>query len=220
MCGSTRSFGSGQSDAFAIRLNANGDTLWTKLYGSTRNDVFNSVVVVPSGGFVMVGYASQPNGYNDIYIVKTDANGNIIWQKAFGTLAISDYASVVKTTPDGGFIVGGTSYINSYTSYVVIKLSSTGSVEWSSSYIGPNTSGNSLSDLIVENDGSIVAVGNYSDIDETGIINFKLDSDGAIVWKRNYRQANVDLNGRAVVAIPGGGYLLAGYSENDGGKFI
>jgi hypothetical protein len=78
VAGYTYSFGAGNRDVYLIKTNASGDTLWTKTYGGTLWDYENSVQQTSDGGYIIAGStASFGAGNYDVYLIKTDANGNV-----------------------------------------------------------------------------------------------------------------------------------------------
>ncbi len=77
IAGWTESFGAGISDVYLIRTNASGDTLWTKTYGGTSVDRGYSVQQTADGGYIVAGYTySFGTGDNDVYLIKTDSQGD------------------------------------------------------------------------------------------------------------------------------------------------
>jgi hypothetical protein len=75
--GSTYSFGAGASDIYLVKTNASGDTLWTKVYGGVNDDEAYSVIQTSDGGYIISGYtASFGAGMKDVYLIKTDSQGN------------------------------------------------------------------------------------------------------------------------------------------------
>jgi hypothetical protein len=76
--GSTESFGAGSFDVYLLRTDANGDTLWTRTYGGAADDVGNSVRQTTDCGYIVTGTtASYGAGKEDIWLIRTDANGNV-----------------------------------------------------------------------------------------------------------------------------------------------
>lgn len=99
--------GSNNNDAMLQKLDSNLAVEWTKSYGGTQNDNFQDVVPVPGGGFACIGNtASWGAGSNDYFVVRTDASGNHLWSKAYGTSG-SDLGVCIDTTSDGQLIVSG-----------------------------------------------------------------------------------------------------------------
>ncbi len=110
MAGGTYSFGAGGYDIFLIKTDANGNVQWAKTYGGTSGDFAFSVQQTSDGGYIVAGWTySFGAGGGDIFLIKTDANGNIIWAKTYGG-TYEDYAFSVQQTSDGGYIVAGGTY--------------------------------------------------------------------------------------------------------------
>jgi len=102
IAGYTNSFSiNGDYDAYLVRTDKNGDTLWTKTYGGTDWDFVYSLKVTPDRGFVMAGNTySFGNGSSDGWILKVDSNGTLLWQKVFLT-AEDDFFSSLDTGVNG-----------------------------------------------------------------------------------------------------------------------
>lgn len=104
-CG--ESYRSGKnSQAYLIRTDADGDTLWTRLFGADGEDAFKEARQTSDGGFVAAGYATNASGDKDFFLVKTDAQGNQSWERTFGSSA-NDSCTTLDLCADGGFLLGG-----------------------------------------------------------------------------------------------------------------
>ncbi|MBA2613335.1 MAG: hypothetical protein H0U95_15305 [Bacteroidetes bacterium] len=108
--GSTSSYGAGNTDVYLIKVDSMGFSIWQKTFGGFNNDVGKSVIQLPDSGFVIAGFTNSfGNGGYDVYLIRTDKNGNLIWQKTFGGTDW-DFGSDVVLTPDGDIaVVGNTS---------------------------------------------------------------------------------------------------------------
>jgi hypothetical protein len=103
----------GSRDFWIVKLNANGDTVWTKALGGTAYDAAQSVRQTSDGGYIVAGQTGSNNGdvtgYHgggDFWVVKLNGNGDLVWQKALGG-SFNDGAGAVRQTADGGYIVAG-----------------------------------------------------------------------------------------------------------------
>ncbi len=107
--GWTASFGAGSDDAWLIRTDSLGDTLWTRTYGGTSNDGGSSVQPTADGGYVLAGGTfSFGAGGCDVYLIKTDANGDTLWTRTFGGTVWDDGYSVQQTSDGaGGYVIAG-----------------------------------------------------------------------------------------------------------------
>lgn len=117
-------------DMYLVKTNANGDTLWTRNFGGPDRDVAYCVTQTPDSGFLVLGYTlSFGAGYWDIYLVKTDHNGNLQWSKTYGTANGEKGFSISKLS-DGNFML--TSCLNG--SIGLLKIDSNGDTLWSKCY--------------------------------------------------------------------------------------
>ena len=101
-----------------MKLDANGNIVWQKCLGGSDYDNAYSIQQTTDGGFIVAGYSesndgdvSGNHGDDDYWIVKLDANGNIVWQKFWEEVMMMTLTSIQQTT-DGGFIVAGFSNSN------------------------------------------------------------------------------------------------------------
>jgi hypothetical protein len=131
MAGHTASFPGRSYDFYLVKAALNGDTIWTKHYGSNEWDFANSMDTCADGGFVLAGKTYDTgNAFSDILIVKTDANGNEQWQKKIGGIK-DEVANAIISVPDGYVICGTTESIGSGGKDIyVAMLDITGNVLW------------------------------------------------------------------------------------------
>ena len=107
IAGYTGSFGAGLYDMLLIKTDESGNELWEKTFGGAGRDYGYSVDKTSNGGFIITGYTvSFGAGGDDLWIVKTDADGNEEWSNTYGGSS-SDVGYYIKETSDGGYIVTG-----------------------------------------------------------------------------------------------------------------
>ena len=100
------------SDAWVVKLDAKGNLTWQRSLGGSQCDKASSIVQTSDGGYIIAGYSESNDGDvtghdgGGYWIVKLDAKGNLIWQRAFGGSG-SDLANSIILTSDGGYIVAG-----------------------------------------------------------------------------------------------------------------
>jgi hypothetical protein len=110
--GSTTSYGNGSYDLWIIKTDSQGDSIWTKAYGGTDFDQGDDIVQTSDGGFIITGLTkSFGNGSFDLWLLKTDYQGDTLWTKTLGG-ADADYGKSVQQTLDGGYIITGNTEIN------------------------------------------------------------------------------------------------------------
>jgi predicted secreted protein len=107
LAGSTISYSSGGRDAWLIKTDSEGNELWNKTFGGAHDEVAVSAQPTPDGGTVLAGDTySFGSGRSDAWLIKTDSEGNELWNRTFGG-ADSDGANSVQLTFDGGYILAG-----------------------------------------------------------------------------------------------------------------
>ena len=90
-----------------IKLNQDGTLSWEKEYGGVNEDKGNSVIQTNDNGFIICGYTSSyGSGNEDVYIIKTDIQGDSIWSKTFGS-SDEDLGLSIQETSDYGYLIGG-----------------------------------------------------------------------------------------------------------------
>jgi len=108
VCGSTQSYGSGSFDVFLMKINEDGEQLWFKTFGGSEFE-YGEKLATGSDGNIYISATSasfSDNGKPDHYIIKTNTNGELIWEKTFGSDG-SDYSSGLVATPDSGIVFTG-----------------------------------------------------------------------------------------------------------------
>ncbi|MCK4413595.1 MAG: T9SS type A sorting domain-containing protein [Candidatus Eisenbacteria sp.] len=107
IAGFTDSFGAGSYDAYLIRTDAAGDTVWTRTYGGTNYDKGYAVDILPNDSFIVSGTTrSFGESSGDVYLLKLDSFGDILWSRTYGTDS-EEKGWSVQATNDGNYIVSG-----------------------------------------------------------------------------------------------------------------
>lgn len=159
MVGQTFSFNSPGGDAWLLKLDANGDTTWTKRFGGANADEGYYITANTDGSSVFLVRDSSNAGRDiDTRIIKVDATGNIIWNKVYGG-NLKDTPKMIQPTMDGGYIVGAISRSFGWMNpdMWILKLAPTGDTTWTRHYGG---SQNEHCYVVRElSDGSYIACG-------------------------------------------------------------
>jgi len=125
----SNSFGAGDIDIWILKLTSSGDIEWQKAYGGNEDDNVYSIQQTSDGGYIVGGKTmSFGEGEDDAWIIKLLGNGNIEWQKTFGTSSVEIVKSVLQAT-DGMYIAAGSisSFGTGGSDFLVLKLQSDGS---------------------------------------------------------------------------------------------
>ena len=179
--GTTNTSNSNAGQGFIQKTDKNGTILWYKEYGGPLQDLFDNLHPTSDGGFIAVGATSSfGNGamrkdyYWDAYLVKTDADGNLVWQKTFGNIYNDQFFDVTET-PDNGFVAVGNTYDPIYggTCTYIVKTDRNGNKLWSKE----------LNPSLFYSDGYSVTIGPNNDI---AIAGYMVKSNYAIDQRFDY----------------------------------
>ncbi len=195
---------------YLIRANSVGDTLWTRKFGDPGEiNTPYSLKLTADGGFVLTGETTSPpsTGENDLFLIKTDASGNFLWDKRFGTPALIEQGYSVLQTSDGGFLVGGTviDALTEKSAGFLVKTDADGDTIWTKQYGFPQPYlFNQIESIVPTSDGGYALCGWAGSL--TGNIFgylIRTDALGNTILHRNYLGAGICTLRRAVQADDG-----------------
>ncbi len=214
IAGTTNSFGAGSYDVWLIKTDADGNDIWKKTFGGSFGDEGYSVQQTIDGGYIVAGWTSSYGvGLTDAWLIKTDADGNEIWNKTFGG-SKSDQAYCVQQTTDGGYIISG--LINfALGNMWLIKTDADGNKMWDKSFGGGSMeAGYSVQETT---DGGYIIAGR-TDSYGSGPLDvwfIKTDANGNDIWKKTFGGSGSDF-AYSVQQTVDGGYILAGSTNSYG----
>jgi hypothetical protein len=211
------------SDGFVFKLTSAGDIEWARVYGGDKNDELASIQQTSDGGYIAAGSSGDwGEGYPDFWVLKIFADGDIEWQCRYGGKK-SDQAYSIAQTGDGGYIVAGdtASFGDEYSDVWVLKLSSSGAVEWQRAYGDYGRPDTWEYAFCVQQtiDGGTIVVGYFWFPDPSSlwlvgdIWILKLFPSGDIEWQRRYDSGGSDA-ARFIEQTGDGGYVVAGSAES------
>ena len=201
LTGHSNSFGSGQNDLFLIKLNGTGDTLWTKAYGGSSDELSVSALQTADGGYLVGGITDGFGALNmDPYLIKTDSNGLVLWSKLLYNAA--PFTSIAETS-DSGFILSGQNRLT--------KINKDGGFLWSKYFTIPTIQ---ILSVQQTDDGGYIAAGT-GDLFHDDAHLLRTDSAGNILWLNAYGTGDPD-GAQFVDKTDDGGYILAGCTFNFG----
>ncbi len=157
-----------------------------KTYGGAQEDYFNSVQQIVDGGYIMVGATTSLGaGADDVYLVKTDLNGDTLWTRTYGETG-SDIAYCVQQTTDSGYIViGHTDGTGPGTNGVyLIKTNITGDSLWTKTYLTGSNEGSVGWSVKQTFDGGYIldCTGSWDDV----AYFIKTNAVGDTLWTKSY----------------------------------
>ena len=211
----TRTYGvntpSANQDALIIKYDSSGSISWSKSWGGPSEEVANSIIQTSDGGYAITGYTYSYGSNGDMFVVKYDQTGTIVWNNIWDS-STSDYdeGRHIIETDDGSFVVAGLSYAASEDA-LLVKYNSSGSLLWSNTWDGGGFNGDSAFSVIETSDGSYAVAG----VSEYNVLTLKFSSAGALLWTRTLGDWNDDY-GYSIIETDDGGYVTAGRSASYG----
>jgi hypothetical protein len=207
----------GYNDIFLWKLDTSGNLMWQARYDSAITQSAKYVEQTSDSGFVLCGYIDDGNGSLNTCVIKTDANGSLIWLQQIGG-SLTEYADAVHETPEGNILVTGDTKSNGNGGYdvEVIKFRQDGSIIWDQTF-GDNLN-NGCQGIIVLSDGNYLVFGEteiYPNSPYDFFIEY-IDTAGNSLGRHVFGGSATDAL-FSLVEMPGKNFLCTGYSRSYNG---
>lgn len=217
VCKNTSPFSrSREGDIWLIKLDADGNKLWEKVFGDADDDYGSSVQQTTDGGYIVCGATSSVSPEKTgLLLVKTDAEGNTLWERTFSDER-GTFGHSVQQTTDSGYILFGTSWsLGTNEDIWVIKTDADANRLWDKTFGGKNTDiGSSVQQTT---DGGYIICGTrmFYDPDYDGIWLIKTDASGNKMWDITFGEGENDY-GSSAEQTADGGYIVCGSKYSSG----
>ncbi|MFZ2899985.1 MAG: PKD domain-containing protein [Saprospiraceae bacterium] len=216
IAGTTESFGAGDKNVYLIKVNGLGEVMWEKNFGGENSDYGYSVQETSDGGFIIAGNKYSNVSERDVYLIKANNLGEVMWEETFGGGNINRGESVQETF-NGGYIIAGNtySYGSGNSDVYLIKTNGSGGVEWVKTFGGVNDDmGKALQKT---SDGGYIIVGYTSSygFGSSDVYLIKTNSSGGVEWEKTFGGSGAEY-GYSVQQTSDGGYIIVGYTSSYG----
>lgn len=198
-------------DLLLIKLDANGDLLWTKKIGGGRHERPGVVKQTPDGGYMIAGNTGGFGAVNtDAYVVKTDKDGNTEWTKVIGENMFESFSDIVPAD-DGGYLLVGITQKTTMRNpdIIAVKLNNTGAVSWMYKYEYAGGDGQ-VNKALQTKDGGYILTGAIGTV---GAYLLCLDAMGNVRWTKTYSGTSYT-TAISIGQTREGGFLFMGTSGN------
>ncbi|MGB4928949.1 MAG: T9SS type A sorting domain-containing protein [Chitinophagales bacterium] len=228
----------GFEDIWMLKLDAAGNIIWQNTIGGPSDETMRDVIQTADGGYLLLTTSLSPIGgdktesssHNDIWLIKTDAMGNVVWDNTI-TAVFIDYGITIREDEDGNYFLGcssssaisgdKTATQKGWMDLWVIKINPEGDILWQETYGG--TFDDSMEDLLLTSDGGFICVGtSTSNAGENKTENgfgvqdwwvIKIDEQLNVEWDRTFGGSSFDY-AKQVLETPEGDFILAGSSSS------
>jgi hypothetical protein len=204
-----------------IKTDNGGNEQWNKTLGGTLGTQAFSFQQTTDNGFIITGAIHNIDNSEDVWVIKTDSNGNKQWNKAFNRSRMDEGFSVVQTKDDGYIIVGRTQNEEPIDADVwLIKINKCGNEQWSKTFGGPKYDyGHSVRQTY---DGGYIITGSTDSFGSGGALSsdvwlVKTDAAGNEQWNTTFGSTYDNDGGESVIQLSDGGYIISGYTHSYGG---
>ena len=209
----------GDTDNYLLKLNRNGDTLFTKSYGGFGNEDGKEIVATADGKYVFTGGSNSVNfSDNNMELVKIDSSGSVLWTQYYGGPNYESARSV-KLCADGGFIVAGTtapSTTSPTASVFLVRTDLSGNSTWTKTIGGTNPSYQGKS-VVANSDGTYtLCVDDSSATRDSDVRIMNISASGSTInWNKSYGGIDKDIC-KMIQPTSDGGYIVASISRSFG----
>ncbi|HJW30791.1 MAG TPA: hypothetical protein VJ508_16265, partial [Saprospiraceae bacterium] len=219
LSGNTASFGAaGGMDVYLVRVDASGNMLWNKTYGGSGSEYALTVIQTADSGFAMIGYTNSFGaGNNDIYVIKTDAAGNMQWNKTYGG-PNADMGYGLVQTSDGAYIFSG--YTSSFGAglqdFWLFRVDASGNMLWNKTYGG--TGSDYGYGVVQTSDGGYAMTGRTTSFGGDNAYLVRTDASGNMLWNKTYGEPNFTQfwRGLHLIQTADGGFAIVGTTYANG----
>ncbi len=217
--GLTSSLEAIQEDVYLVRLDPQGEVLWTKTYGGEGDDNGWDILQTEDGGFLIAGFTNSFGaGEMDIYLIRTDATGKLLWERTFGGPK-SEYGWSMAPAFDGGYVLAGQtdSYGEGDIDGYLVKVNAEGEEIWSQTFGGPQE--DRLFSIDQSADSGFVVAGTTRSFGagSRDVYLLNVNNSGEVVWTGIFGEKQDDV-GHAVRQTAEGGYIVTGYTKSFGAR--
>lgn len=179
--GYTNSEGNGAYDFMLIKTDMNGNENWRKTYGTDRWEQITDMALTKDSGLVIVGESTNsPDNLSDVYIVRVDKNGDVIWENQIQKPG-KDWATCVKTVDSVEYFIGGSKYIEDsmLNKSFVMNINVDGTINWEDT-LG-SYGDHVINDMVLYNSNVYLAGYFIANSGDTSAVHTILDQNGNLI---------------------------------------
>jgi hypothetical protein len=204
-----------EEDIYLVKINGEGNEIWSHTYGGRGMDTGKMVRQTSDGGFIIVGdradeFITVDLYENNLILIKTDAEGNEEWSRTYGESILYMGWAVVQT-PDGGYaLTGWEAKTYDDRDMLIMKTDESGELEWFRTWDLEPGDWDGCNDLILTSDGYLVASCIRAMLSERSSAIVKVDLNGNEIWLKEFSEEGLEYDLWDIMEDTDGGYVMAG----------
>ena len=216
--GYSQGFGAGNTGVYVVRTDVDGRKVWERLYDEGHISYGYSIIETDDDAFLIVGQITNvpQNNQSDVFLLKIDNRGELIWTKQFGGAGNDAGFRIIPSQAGGGYLIVGrtASFGNGGNDAYLVKIDSDGNQEWSKTY---GSSGEDIGWSAVETIDGYMVVGSGFNIanNSTDVYLFKVDFNGNELWGNKFFGTTAFDEGQKIVSTDDGNYAITGSVDQD-----
>jgi len=200
------------TDFYLVEMDINGNFIREKTFGSDLDDDATTVIIGNDNNLLIGGNSVTSSGTKDVLLFKISSEGEILWQKAYGSSNNEELNYILPVENSGYFLVGLTESFGAGSRDIyLIRIDENGNELWNKTYGGTNQEGGNQ--IISTDDGNYLLFG-FTHTYGAGDRDFyllKINPQGDTIWTKTYGSPNYE-ESQEMVKVESGGYLLFGHS--------
>ena len=208
----SRNYATSSWDVLLVKTNSAGDTLWTKTYGSNKEDYGYQIIKTNDSNYLIsaITYADSTSGFCDIYLLKVNSDGDTLWTKSYKDQDQEIPFHVIQTQ-NGEYLVTGTNEDNSQPrGLYFLKVDASGNKLWDKT-IGAATWRWGYSTLELSS-GDLLTCGHHTSNGHSQVLLVKTDNAGNEYWEKEFGDANLSEESNSIKPNSDGTFTITGSS--------
>ncbi len=211
VCGLSYSYGSGDAESWAVKLDGKGVVVWNNVYGGYVDAALRSAVVASDGGFITAGYVDEGEGNYDFYLLKLADDGSRVWNHTYGGFD-SEKAYSITRAQNGYVVVGDAASTATNTDAWVLKVDSQGAQVWSKT-VGGNSADSAAYVTAAKSGGYLICGFTFSFGEgQRDFWLFNISEEGQVGFSCTFGNSAFQ-EAYAVIDAGAGEYVLVGWTD-------
>lgn len=212
MVGTSKSLQASSGGLALTKIDASGNVIFEKSYGGTSLDLGTNICTTSDGNLLLLGMTELPTGSGgqvDIFILKVNKNGDILWTQTYGDVNQFDAAEGILETNDGEILVLGTTYNGSTNDLRLLRFDGQGNIRWERIYT--STYNDQGINIAAAGNDEYILLGRRQDGDDDFYV-MKVDNIGNMLWENSYGTPQYE-EAHSISRTSDGHFILCGHSS-------